>query len=151
MEYKFIRNDTDRIRAIHNGRPPMFVLFSFRDQWSKAQVRITESKNGFEGYWIKVKIDDPVIQQNFEDTVLKNSINWDQVAIDQHNKEKQHLLDSYPFVMQARKLSIDEYQELSKWICAKFGKEGQRWATHREIGILFKNEEDAILFALKWG
>ena len=53
--------------------------------------------------------------------------------------------------MQARKLSMDEYRELSKWICAKFGKEGQRWATHREIGILFKNEEDAILFALKWG
>jgi hypothetical protein len=154
MEYKFQVDDSERIRKIH-GQPPMFVFRTFKCRYNR-EVKITESVNGFDGYWLKLSIKDHKVQSIFERTVLNCAFNWDQRYLRLKHIEKSKMLAEIEkrFKFKTQIMFSTNYTDqdaatiYNRWVDT-FGKPAlnRRWYIYKNF-VFFRKEQDLLLFKL---
>lgn len=154
MEYKFQVNDTERIREIHD-QPPMFVFLTFKRRYNR-EVKVTESVDGFDKYWVKVSIKDPKLQFIFDRTVLNRAFDWDQrylrlkkietakmiIKIEKHFKIKTQITVTPNYNRQA-------FAKMYERLINTFGKPAlnRRWYVYDGF-VFFRKQQDLLLFNL---
>jgi hypothetical protein len=159
VKYIFEGDDLKRIRDTHGGfLPPIGIIMGFIDR-HKGKVRFSESRSGGDDYWVKVKIEDPEIQSQFESCVLRRSFDWITRSrrLEKSRKIKiQKHLERFPYKVTTnspKNYDLNNRRRAEQWYhwCTrKFGRRNinGRWYQHDNGVTYFMRDQDALLYQL---